>query len=47
MLALTAPVLLVVRRCGAATVAAVAILLCTACLALAVVAGALGSAYTI
>jgi hypothetical protein len=46
-LALTAPVLLLVRRRGAATVAVVAVLLCTACLVLAVVAGALESAYTI
>jgi hypothetical protein len=46
-LAVAAPVLLVVRRWGAATVAVVTVLLCAACLALAVVAGTLESAYTI
>jgi hypothetical protein len=46
-LALTVPVLLLVRRCSAATVTAAAMLLCLACLALVVVAGALESAYTI
>jgi hypothetical protein len=46
-LAVAVPVLLVVRRWGAATVSVVTILLCAACLALAVVAGALESAYTI
>jgi hypothetical protein len=41
------PVLLLVRRWGAAAVAIAAGLLCIACLALAVVAGTLESAYTI